>query len=49
MQVVEICREQFNFVLPSIQLLRSSSDLVKFLLVWCCFDCCILCYHFTVN
>jgi len=58
MQVVEVCREQFDLVLPSMQIDRRrrnfvssvvTKDLVKFFLVWCAVDCCILCYHFMVN
>jgi len=26
-----------------------TTDLVKLFLVWRCFDCCMLCYHFTAN
>jgi len=44
MQVVEICREQFDFVLPSLQLHRwrrnfvssqVTTDLVKFCILYC--------------
>ena len=44
MQVVEICRKQFDFVLPSLQLDRRrrnfvgspvTTDLVKIVFVWC--------------
>jgi len=58
MQVVEIRRDQFNFVLLSMQLDRRRTNFIScpvtsthygfsyVFLVWCYFDCCILCYHF---
>jgi len=50
MQVVSMCREHFDFVLPSVQLDRRrrsfvgcavTTDLIKFVFAWC-FRCCIL-------
>jgi len=50
MQVVKMCREHFDFVLPSLQLDRRrrsfvgspvTTDLIKFVFAWC-FRCCIL-------
>jgi len=49
MQVVRMCREHFDFVLPSVQLDRRrrsfvgspvTTDLIKFVFAWC-FTCCI--------
>jgi len=50
MQVVTMCREHFDFVLPSVQLDRRrrsfvgspvTTDLIKFVFAWC-FRCCKL-------
>ena len=55
MQVVKMCREHFDFLLPSLQLDRRrrsfvgspvTTDLIKFVFAWCFI---VNCYHDLVN
>ena len=57
MPVVKMCREHFDFVLPSMQLDRRrrsfvgcpvTTDLIKFVFAGC-FRCCTYCYNDLVN